>query len=61
MKAGTISTDDLLVIEDACKRIKDEIFAYTFLIKIFGADNWTSEHDEMFKYFRGHISFTSPE
>jgi hypothetical protein len=61
MTTGPLPTDDLLVIEDACKRIKDEISAYAFLIEIFGADNWTSDHDEMFKYFRGYISLTSPE
>ena len=61
MKSWTISTDDLLFIEVACKLIKDEIIAYAFLIEIFGADNWTSEHDEIFKYFRGYIIFTSSE
>ena len=59
MKAGTISTEDLLMMEDVCRALKDEWSAYVYLRSRI--TEWTIEHDRMFKYFRGYISFTSPE
>ena len=60
MKAGTISTEDLLMMEDVCRALKDEWSAYVYLRSRIGME-WTIEHDRMFKYFRGYIFFTSPE
>lgn len=57
MTTEPIPTKDLLLMEEACKMIKSESIAYTYLMYMIGPSNWTPEHDEMFKYFREDISF----
>ena len=52
MTTEPIPKEDLLLMEEACKMIKSESIAYSYLMFMIGPSNWTPEHDKMFKYFR---------